>query len=80
MPNTQMAGPFEGYKAIGRDAYQHVVPESTRWYNVVLMTLRKPLSRRDKPQDMDEDKENIWEVVEIVNARKVTGVVPYQVC
>ena len=46
---------------------------------MVHTTLLKPIRRRDKPQDMDEDEEEIWEVEEIVNSRKVKGVVQYRV-
>ena len=41
--------------------------------------LLKPFRRQDKPQDMEEDEEEIWEVEEIVNSRRVKGVVQYQV-
>ena len=46
---------------------------------MVHTTLLKPFRRRDEPQDMDEDAGEIWEVKEIVNSRKVKGVVQYQV-
>ena len=58
-------------KAIGSHAYRLEVPEGTRWHNVVHTTLLKPFRRRDETQDMDEDEEEIWEVEEIVNSRRV---------
>ena len=39
----------------------------------------KPFRQRNKPQDIDEDEEEMWEVEEIVNTRRVKGVLPYQV-
>ena len=41
-------------------------------------TVLKPYGRRDKPQDMREDEEEIWEGEEIVNSRTVKGVVQYR--
>ena len=72
-------GPYKVIKAIGFHTYSLEVPEGTRWHNVVHTTLLKPFRRRDEPQDMDEDEEEIWEVEEIVNSRRVKGVVQYQV-
>ena len=66
-------------KAISSYAYRLEVREGTRWHNVVHTTLLKPFRRRDEPQHMDEDEEQIWEVKEIVNSRKVKGVVQYRV-
>ena len=68
-------GPYRVIKAIGSHAYRLEVPEGTRWHNVVHTTLLKPFRTRDEPQDMDEDEEEIWEVEEIVNSRRVKGVV-----
>ena len=72
-------GPYTVIKAIGSHTYRLEVPESTRSHNVVHTTLLKPFRRRDEPQDMDEDAEEIWEVAEIVNSRRVKGVVQYLV-
>ena len=72
-------GTYKVIRAIGSHAYRLEVPEGTRWHNVLHTTLLKPFRRRDEPQDMDEDDEEIWEVEEIVNSRKVKGVVQYRV-
>ena len=66
---------YQVMKAIGSLAYRLEVPEGTRWHNVVHTSLLKPLRRQDEPQDMDEDVEERCEVKEIVNSRKVKGVV-----
>ena len=71
-------GPYKVIQAIGSHAYRLEVPESTRWHNVVHTTLLKAFRRRDEPQDMDEDEEEVWEVEEIVNSRRVKGVVQYR--
>ena len=70
-------GPYKVVKAIGSHAYKLEVPEGMRWHNVVHTTLLKPFRRRDKLPDMDEDKKEIWEVKEIVNSKRVKGVVQY---
>ena len=70
-------GPYQVIKAIGSQAYRLEVPEGTGCHNVVHTTLLKPFRRRDEPQDMSEDEEEIWEVEEIVNSRRVKGVVQY---
>ena len=70
-------GPYKVIKAIGSYAYRLEVPEGTRRHDVVHTTLLKPFRRRDKPQDMDEDEAEVWEVEEIVNSRTVKGVVQY---
>ena len=72
-------GPYKVVKEIGSHAYRLEVPEGTQWHNVVHTALLKPFKRRDEPQDMDEDEEEIQEVEEIVNSRKVKGVVQYHV-
>ena len=72
-------GPYKVIKAIGSHAYRLEVPECTQWNNVVHATLLKLFRRRDEPQDMNEDEEGIWEVEEIVNSRRVKGVVQYRV-
>ena len=64
-------GPYKVIKAIGSHTYRLEVPEGTQWHNVVHTTLLKPFRRRDEPQDMDEHEEEIWEVEEIVNSRRV---------
>ena len=46
-------------KAIGSNANRLEVPEGTRWHNEVPTTLLKPFRRRDEPQDVDEDEEEI---------------------
>ena len=71
-------GPYKVIKGIGSHAYRLEVPVGTRWYNVVHTILFQPFRRRDEPQDMDEDEEEIWEVEEIVNSRRVKGVVQYR--
>ena len=71
-------GPCKVIKAIGSHAYRLEVPEDTQWHNVVHTTLLNPFRRRDKPQDMSEDEEEIWEVEEIVNSRRVKGVLQYR--
>ena len=68
-------GPFAVIKAIGSHAYRLEVPEGTRWHNVVHTTLLKPFRRRYKPQDIDKDVAEVLEVEEIVNSRKLKGVV-----
>ena len=73
-------GPYKFIKAIGSHDYGLEIPEGTQWYNVVHATLLKPFRRQDNPQDIDKDKEEIWEVKEIVNSRTVKVVVQYQVC
>ena len=72
-------GPYNVVKAIGFHAYGLEVPVGTRWYNIVHTTLLKPFRRRDEPQEMEGDEEEIWEVEEIINSRRVKGVVQYQV-
>ena len=72
-------GHYKVVKAIGSHTYRLEVPEGTQWHNVVHTTLLKPFRRRDEPQDMEEDEEEIWEVEEIVNSRRVKGVVQYRV-
>ena len=72
-------GPYKVIKAIGSHAYPLEVPKGTRWHNVVHSTLLTPLRRQDKPQDIEEDEEEIWEVEEIVNSSRVKRVVQYQV-
>ena len=71
-------GPYKVITVIGSHDYQLEVPEGTRWHNVVYTTLLKPFRRREEPQDMDEDEEEIWEVKEIVNSRRVKRVVQYR--
>ena len=68
-------GPYKVVKAISSRAYKLEVPAAARWHNVVYTTVLKAFRRRDKPQDMDKDKEKTWKVEEIVNSRKVKGVV-----
>ena len=70
-------GPCKVVKGIGSHAYRLEVPEGTRWHNIVHTTLLKPFRRQDKPQDMDKDEEEISEVEEIINSRKVKGVAQY---
>ena len=70
-------GPSKVVKEIGSHTYQLEVPEGTRWHTIVDTILLKLFRRRDEPQDMNEDMEEIWEVEEIVNSRRVKGVVPY---
>ena len=70
---------YKVVKAIGSHGYRLEVSEGTRWPNVVHTTLLKPFRRRDEPQDMDKDEEEIWEFEEIVNSRRVRGGVQYQV-
>ena len=70
-------GPYKVIKAIGFHGYGLKVPEGTRGHNVVHTTLFKPFRSQDEPQDMDEDEEEIWEVEEIVNSRRVKEVVQY---
>ena len=41
--------------------------------------LLKPVRRRNEPQDIDEDEEEVCEVEEMVNSRTVKGVVQYRV-
>ena len=72
-------GPYKVIKAICSYAYRLEVPEGARGHNVVHTTLLKPFRRRDEPQDMSEDEEQIWEVEEIVNSRRVKGVIQYRV-
>ena len=50
-----------------------------RWNKVVHSILREPFRRRDKSPDIDEDKEQSWEVEVIVNSRRVKGVVQHLV-
>ena len=72
-------GPYKVTKAIGTHAYQLEVPQGTRWHNVVHTTLLKPFRRRDEPQDMEEDEEDVYEVESIIDSRKNRGVVKYRV-
>ena len=72
-------GPYKVIMAIGSHTFRLEVPRGTRWHNVVRTTLLKPFSRRDEPQDMDEDEAEVWEVEEIANSRTVNGVVQYRV-
>ena len=70
---------YKVIKGIGSHAYRLKVPEGTSWHNVVHTTPLKPFSRRDEPQDMDEDEAEVWELEEIVNSRTGKGVVQYRV-
>ena len=72
-------GPYKVIKTIDSYAYSLKVPEVTSRHNVVHTTLLKLFRRRDQPQDMYEDEAEIWNVEEIVNSRRVKGVVLYQV-
>ena len=71
-------GPYKVIKAFGWHTHRLEVPEGTRGHNVVHTTLLKLFRRRDEPQDMDEDKKALWKVAEIVNSRRVKGVVHYR--
>ena len=55
------------------------VAEGMRWHKVVHATLLKVFRRLDKAPDISKDNEEIWEVEEIVNSRRVKGVVRYRV-
>ena len=68
-------GPYKVIKAIGSHPYRLEVPEGRRCQKVVHTTCLKPFRRQDKPQNMDEDVEEIWKVEEIGNSRRVKGVV-----
>ena len=63
-------GPYTITKAVGTHAYQLEVPQGTRWHNVVHTTLLKPCRRRNEPQDMEEDEEDVYEVESIIDCRK----------
>ena len=67
--------PYKVIKAIGSHTYGLEVPKSTRWHNIVHTTLFTPFTRYDTPQDMDEDEEEIWDVEEVVNSRRIKEVV-----
>ena len=60
-------------------AYGLEVLKGMGQYNTFLNTLLKPLRWHNEPQYMDMNKEEIWEVREIFNLRRVKGVVQYQV-
>ena len=72
-------GHYKVIKVIGSHDYKLEVPEGTQWHNLVHTMLLKPFRRRDESSDMDEDKEEICEVAQIVNSRRVKGVVQYRV-
>ena len=72
-------GPYKVVKAIGSHAYRLEVPEGIRCRNVVRTTLLNPFRRREETLDMEENEEEIWDIKEIVNSRKVKGVVQYRV-
>ena len=72
-------GPYKVVNAIGSQPYRLEFPESMRWHNVVHATLLKQFRRRVQSQCMDEDVKKIWEGEEIVNSRRVKGVVQYRV-
>ena len=72
-------GTYKVMKAIASHAYRLEVLEGTRWHNVVHTTLLKQFRRRDEPQNMDEDEAEVCEVEEIINSRKLEGVVLYRV-
>ena len=63
-----MLEPCKFILAIVYYAYELEVPEGTRWHNIVPTTLLQPFRRSDETQDIDEDKEEMWEVEETVNA------------
>ena len=57
---------LQGHKAIGSHDYWLEDSEGTRWHNVVHTTLLKPFKRRDEPQHMHDDEEEIEDVEEIL--------------
>ena len=71
--------PHKVVKSLGSHAKGLDILESTIWHNVVHSTLLMLFRRRGKPQDMDEDEEEIWKVEEIVHARIVKRVAQYRV-
>ena len=46
----------------------------TRWHNLVHSTVLKSFTRQDEPQDLVQDKVEVWKVEEIDNFRRVKGV------
>ena len=52
-------GPYKVIKAIGSHTYRLEVPEGTRWHKVVHTTLLIPLRRRNEPQDMYKNEEEM---------------------
>lgn len=69
--------PYKVIKGIGYHGYGPDVPKGKGWHNVIRSTLFEPLRRRDKPQDMYKHEEVIWEVEDIINSRRIKGVVQY---
>ena len=74
-----MAGTLYTYRAISCHTYPVEVPCRIWSWRVVYTTVLKQLQREDKNQDMHKNKEEIWEVKEIVVARRVKGDVQYTV-
>ena len=73
----KLLGPCKFIKVIASHVYRLEVPEATWWYNVVHATLLKPFGRQNELQLVDEGEEEIWEVLENVDSRRVKGVVQY---
>ena len=71
--------PYDVIESIGSHAYRLEVPDGSHWHNVVHTELLEPFRRRDEPQDMYEDEEEVRELEEIVNSSTVKGVVQYRV-
>ena len=72
-------GPCKVTKAIATHAYQLEVPQGTQWHNIIHTTLFKPFRRRDEPQDMVEDEEDVHKVESIIDSSKNRGGVKYRV-
>ena len=51
--------PYKVIKTIGSHVYRLEVPEGTRLHNIVHTMLLKPFRKRDEPEDMDEDEQEI---------------------
>ena len=63
--------PYKVTKPIGTHAFQLEVPQGTQWHNVVHTTILKPFRKRNEPQDIEEDEEDIYEVESIIDSRKI---------
>jgi len=72
-------GPYEVTTAIGSHTYQLEVLHGTQWHNVVYYTLFKPFLRKDKSQDIEEDKDDAYKVESIISSKRNRGVIKYRV-
>jgi len=72
-------GSYRVIKAIVSQAYilevQQGIPRQNFAHSIVL----KPFRRQNWPSNLDEDKEEVYQVDKIVNSRRLKGLVQYRV-